>query len=45
MLELADISETLTAHHISNEQFNKLITLLKGFILKLMEHYQLKKLS
>ena len=34
MLELADISETLTAHHISNEQFNKLITLLKGFIFK-----------
>lgn len=31
MLELANISETLTAHHISNEQFNKLITLFKGF--------------
>lgn len=34
MLESADISETLTAHHISNEQFNKLITLLKGFTFK-----------
>ena len=31
MLELANISETLTAHHMSNEQFNKLITLFKGF--------------
>jgi hypothetical protein len=31
MLELANISEELTAHHISNEQFNKLVNLFKAF--------------